>query len=999
MGSRVLILIVASYLTLPSNCGAADSVRSQPAGLPEIFAVDVVVAGGSLAAVEAACAAAEEGASVLLVESRSYLGYDLCGTQRLWIDADETPATEITTALFESTRIVTPLAVKSALDAALIDHGVMFLTGTFASELLVRPDGSPAGLVLANRSGNQVVRTKVIIDATKNAAIARQTNARFKPFVPGIKKFEFLVVGGWRAEGVTGRKLPDVRYAAGSGKRAKDYPVYQYTLNLDMGADTFGELNAALNEARSAVYHGEMVDFSEHLIHYPENTIIAETAFVSPAAEAEAVPVGVFKPAGVEAVYVLSHYSGLERGDMKRLMRPTGSAVIGRRVGADASATARTRSIPDVVVYPGIPTGRTDLTLGAAPSIARFMKCPMIDLGEHHLPILGTYDVVVTGGGTSGAPAGIGAARSGATTLVLEYLDELGGVGTAGMISKYWYGYHIGFTREVPGKPEEKWNIIQKAEWYRSELRKAGADIWFGSFGCGVVLEGNKVSGVVVATPYGRGVVLADVVIDATGNADIAAAAGAPTEFSISALGDLNVQVAGHPHRSLGDHHRNTAYAMTDDRDVLDFWHLLVTQRRNYKSSEKPPYTDMAQLIDTRERRRIVGDYMLTTMDILLHRTFPDTISHHRSNFDAGAFPSSEMLYVKDMKGPVYTCDMPIRCLIPKGIEGLLVVGLGAGTERDAMTLTRMQPDLQNQGYAAGVAAAHAVAQTSGIIRDLDIKEVQASLVANGNLEERILTDSDSFPLSTKELESAVKRLEHLTIDVHQRQDYDDSFSALAAVMSHPDQSIPLLINAHDEAADRTVRINYARILAVLGDSCGKAALLDAVGESESWGDGYDFTNHRKENNCFGPVDRLVIALGFLRDPDVRPALLRKLEQLDPGDHLSHYKALCLAMRMNRHASFAKPLADHLAKIEGHCQPLKYRPGRGGPLSLPERTKVTSAGRDELNNKFKELLLAALLFHCGDWQDQGRAVLDAYTEDVNGHFAAYADHVLQTGAQ
>ena len=247
---------------------------------------------------------------------------------------------------------------------------------------------------------------------------------------------------------------------------------------------------------------------------------------------------------------------------------------------------------------------------------------------------------------------------------------------------------------------------------------------------------------------------------------------------SLRALGDLNVQVAGHPHRSLGDHHRNTAYAMTDDRDVFDFWHLFVTQRRKHTSWEKPPYTDMAQLIDTRERRRIVGDYVLTTMDILLHRRFPDTISHHRSNFDAGALPSSKMLYVKDMKGPVYTCDMPIRCLTPKGIEGLLVVGLGAGAERDAMTLTRMQPDLQNQGYAAGIAAAHAVVRTSGIIRDLDIKEVQASLVANGNLEERVLTDSDSFPVSMKELESAVKRLQHLTIDVHQRREYDASLAS-----------------------------------------------------------------------------------------------------------------------------------------------------------------------------------------------------------------------------
>ena len=103
-----------------------------------------------------------------------------------------------------------------------------------------------------------------------------------------------------------------------------------------------------------------------------------------------------------------------------------------------------------------------------------------------------------------------------------------------------------------------------------------------------------------------------------------------------------------------------------------------------------------------------VGDYILTTEDILAQRTFPDTISHHSSNFDAGALPDAELFLVKDMKGPVYTCDMPYRCLTPQGVEGLLVVGLGASTHRDAMTLTRMQPDVQNQGYAAGVAAAMA---------------------------------------------------------------------------------------------------------------------------------------------------------------------------------------------------------------------------------------------------------------------------------------------------
>ena len=116
------------------------------------------------------------------------------------------------------------------------------------------------------------------------------------------------------------------------------------------------------------------------------------------------------------------------------------------------------------------------------------------------MPVLGNYDVVVIGGGTAGAAAGIGAARQRAKTLVVEFLHGLGGVGTLGMIGKYWYGNRVGFTATVPENPTEV-----RMEFLRGELRKAGADIWFGSMGCGALVEGNRVTGAVVVTPHGRG--------------------------------------------------------------------------------------------------------------------------------------------------------------------------------------------------------------------------------------------------------------------------------------------------------------------------------------------------------------------------------------------------------------------------------------------------------------------------------------------------------------
>jgi hypothetical protein len=60
------------------------------------------------------------------VESRPYLGYDLCATQKLWIEPDKKPGTSLTKRLFEGKRVLTPLEVKRALDDALLEHKVSF---------------------------------------------------------------------------------------------------------------------------------------------------------------------------------------------------------------------------------------------------------------------------------------------------------------------------------------------------------------------------------------------------------------------------------------------------------------------------------------------------------------------------------------------------------------------------------------------------------------------------------------------------------------------------------------------------------------------------------------------------------------------------------------------------------------------------------------------------------------------------------------------------------
>ncbi len=584
----------------------------------------------------------------------------------------------------------------------------------------------------------------------------------------------------------------------------------------------------------------------------------------------------------------------------------------------------------------------------------------------------------------------------------MEYLDELGGVGTAGLIGSYWYGMRGGFTKEVEeaiggrnrweGSKKDGWNVVQKAEWLRRELLKSGADLWLGSFGCGAVADAGRVSGVVVATPFGRGVVLARTVVDATGNADVAEAAGAETRYGVAPGGMLSVQLAGYPHRNLGDNVNNTCFALVDDTRVQDIAHLMAWCRARMK----PETTyDAGQLLDSRERRRVVADFMLATPDILSHRAFPDTISHHRSNFDAAAFPTSPMLLVKDMKGPAFDVDLPYRSLLPKGLDGILVTGLGAGAERDAMTLIRMQADLQNQGYAAGTAAAMAAA-LGGRTRAVDVKALQKRLVDRGVLEPRVLTDRDSCPMPPEAVRKAVEDVGALRGEIKQsRTVADPAIFSLAVVMAHPDQALPLLRKAHEAAADADRKRVYARILGVLGDRTGTPTLAAAVRDAPGWDAGYGLTSHRESDNTFSALDRLVIALGLGGAPEGLDAIVGKIAQLKPGSELSHFIAAAVALHRHRGpAAAAAPLARLLDEpgFAGHAQAAAADPKQGQWTS---RDVATTKPDSSLNASFKELLVAGMLVHAGDSQGRGRKILEQSAGGLSGHFARYAQHVLR----
>jgi hypothetical protein len=255
------------------------------------------------------------------------------------------------------------------------------------------------------------------------------------------------------------------------------------------------------------------------------------------------------------------------------------------------------------------------------------------------LPVLGSYDIIIMGGGTAGAPAGISAARQWAKTLVLEYLHGLGGIMTLGLIGRYWDGFRGGFSSEIDNgvrgmapldhpRQLKNWKSDHSSDWkqefFRRELRKAGGNLWFGILGCGALVKNNKVSGVVITTPYGRGVVLSKIVIDSTGSADVAIAAGADYNYNGQ---NVAVQGAGMGYWKPEDYYNNNDWAFIDDSDVLDISRIYVQAKKKLTG-----HYDMVKLPQTRERRRMVGEYTVSVYDVINKRRFPDTISYHMSS-------------------------------------------------------------------------------------------------------------------------------------------------------------------------------------------------------------------------------------------------------------------------------------------------------------------------------------------------------------------------------
>ena len=285
-----------------------------------------------------------------------------------------------------------------------------------------------------------------------------------------------------------------------------------------------------------------------------------------------------------------------------------------------------------------------------------------------------------------------------------------------------------------------------------------------------------------------------------------------------------------------------------------------------------------------------------------------------------------------------------------------------------------MQPDIQNQGYAAGTAAAMAV-KNGVTVRDIDVKALQRHLVEKKVLRADDLSMKDNFPLSDAALDAAVAQLAN-------------EYNGLPEVFADRERALPRLRGAF-RAAEGEAKIIYAHVLAMFGQADGAQQLL-AKFKAMDWDKGWNYRGMGQYNRSVSWVDSYAIALGHCHAANAVDAIMEKAAQLNADSEFSHFRAVALALEELGDKRAAAVLADVLRRpgIGGRWQKMCAAP----PIVPGYQNK---AGDWERTLSLREICIARALFRLGDTPDGlGRRTLEAYAADPRRVYAKHARMVL-----
>lgn len=352
---------------------------------------------------------------------------------------------------------------------------------------------------------------------------------------------------------------------------------------------------------------------------------------------------------------------------------------------------------------------------------------------QREIPVVRNVDVLVVGGGTAGVPAALCAARLGAKTMLVERHNAFGGAITVGMtITLPAYPIVGAAFNEIMRRMQDQYRgvaemthecrfVVIDQEMYKYEamimLEEAGVEILLNTLAVETIAEDGAVGGIIIENKSGRQAIRAKVVVDCTGDADIAFRSGAET---VTAPKDklepitlmwlaANVDVervrkedhVGGCDTSVHPGEINVWGGTIRNLDGADAWDLTraeidlrkqsiaqwLDRRANWPGWEDSYIGHSAPHLGVRETRRLVGQY------VVQHTEMKDT------QYD-------DSIGTAQHDGP-----LPYRAMVPRDTDSLLVAGRCVSTDSATQHTIRIAPTCALLGEAAGTAAALCTAQ------------------------------------------------------------------------------------------------------------------------------------------------------------------------------------------------------------------------------------------------------------------------------------------------
>lgn len=409
------------------------------------------------------------------------------------------------------------------------------------------------------------------------------------------------------------------------------------------------------------------------------------------------------------------------------------------------------------------------------------------------------YEVAVVGAGPAGLCAAVASARMGAKTALIEHEGTLGGNLTVGHVGPVMGSVSPGTLKDeivsLLGTGGEcvqhdvEQTKIALAEWIGSE----NIDVFLRSHVTDAILRGSTIAGVRISAPGGEMDIHAQIVVDATGDGNIASRAGAPFEIGrddgltqpstiMFTLGGINPEativcrheeddtdIGGSSYLQLcrdaeksGELPENVSIVRLyptlrpDERMInasqlngkngLDPKEIAQAEFRlraqlpvihRFLQKHVPGFADSyikdsSEMAGFRETRRIQGEYILTAEDIIAGRAFPDAVVH-KANFciDIHNPDGGGQAESEGCPQQAQDYDIPYRCLLPLRVENLLVAGRCISGTHRAHASYRVMGICMATGQAAGIAAALAV-QQGKFPRSVDAQQIRKLLMENG---------------------------------------------------------------------------------------------------------------------------------------------------------------------------------------------------------------------------------------------------------------------------